>query len=230
MKIKYRLTPMLAFGITITAWGQQGATPAKPADNGPTLAETMIFIQEKLTEQGQVGWAEIRSNQPGFTFRNIFVLTDVMADPAACTFYGTSTLDSTTDLPKGRVVKPGGAFTADDLHTHTVTTSSTPLKQIEKITVEKLQDVRNEAFAEAAHPDITVTVTPPVFFVKMSASNAVLSAHTSTTQGNRTPVEKDVTIKTGGIPVRDEETANKVAKAMNHAMELCGGGPKKEIF
>ncbi len=29
---------------------------------------------------------------------------------------------------------------------------------------------------------------------------------------------------------RDEETANRVAKAMVHAAELCGGGRKPEPF
>jgi hypothetical protein len=44
-------------------------------------------------------------------------------------------------------------------------------------------------------------------------------------------VEKDTTSKTDGITIRDEETANKVAKAMSHAMELCGGGvTKKDLF
>jgi hypothetical protein len=44
-------------------------------------------------------------------------------------------------------------------------------------------------------------------------------------------VEKDLTGKTTGITTRDEDTANRVAKAMTHAMELCGGGvTKKEIF
>jgi hypothetical protein len=67
--------------------------------------------------------------------------------------------------------------------------------------------------------------------VKLSASNAVFSAHTSTTKGNQAPVEKDLTGKTTGITTRDEDTANRVAKAMTHAMELCGGGvTKKEIF
>jgi hypothetical protein len=44
-------------------------------------------------------------------------------------------------------------------------------------------------------------------------------------------VEKDVTFKKNSLTFRDEETANKVAKAMTHAMELCGGGvTKKELF
>ena len=230
MKMKFWFAPILVFGCAITAWGQQSTPPpAKPADSGPTLAATMQFIQEKLTEQGQFGWAETLSNLPGFTLRFNFNIADVMADPAACTLYTTGTLDQTMDIPPGKTLKHG--VTADDLRTHTVETDTISFKQVEKITVEKLQDVQNQENAEAAHPDVTVTVTPSIFGVKLWASTAVFSEHTSTAKGKEAPVEKDATKKTEGVVIRDEEMANKVANAMTHAMELCGGGvTKKELF
>ena len=230
MKMKFWFAPILEFGCAITAWGQQSTPPpAKPVDSGPTLAATMQFIQEKLSEQGKVGWAETGSNHPGMIMRKFVTVADVMADPEACTLYTTETVDETFDLPKGQTLKPG--FTADDLHSHTVETEPISFKQVEKISVEKMQDINNQSLAEAAHPEITVTVTPPVFYVKLWASSAVFSAHMSTTKGKQAPVEKDATSKTNGLTFRDEETANKVAKAMTHAMELCGGGvTKKELF
>jgi hypothetical protein len=228
--MRYWLTSVLLFGLAIPACAQQGAPPpAIATDNGPTLAATMQFIQEKLSQQGQVGWAETISNQPGWTLRRLVSLADVMADPAACTLYTTETVDATTDLPKGRVLKPG--FTVDDLHTRTVETDTISFKQVEKVTVEKEQDIENEALAEAAHPDVTLTATPTTFYVKLWASNAVFSIHASTTKGKHEPMEKDATSKKDGFVFRDEDTANRVAKAMTHAMELCGGGvTKKEIF
>jgi hypothetical protein len=227
---EYYLASILVSGFAIGAWAQQAApTQAAPADSGPTLAQTMQFIQEKLSQQGQVAWAVTSSSQPGMTMRHFVIISDVMADPATCTLFTTYTSDQIFDLPKGKTLKPG--FTTDDLHTQTVETDTTPFKQVEKITVEKQQDVENRALAEQAHPEITVTLTPPVFYVKMWASSAVFSAHTSTTQGKRAPVEKDSTSKLDGITVRDEDTANRLAKAMTHAMELCGGGvAKKELF
>lgn len=230
--MKYRLTSILAFGFAIAALGQQSTPPpAAPTESGPTLATTMQFIQEKLSQQGQVGWAEIMSNQPGWTIREFISVADVMADPVACTLYSTETVEYSTELPKGRVLKPGGQLTADDLHSHIVETDTIPFKQIEKITVEKMQDIVNQSLAEAAHPDTTATVTPPAFYVLLTASNAVFSVHVSTTKGSRTPVEKDSTSKKNGYTFRNEDTANRVAKAMTHAMELCGGGvTKKELF
>jgi hypothetical protein len=67
--------------------------------------------------------------------------------------------------------------------------------------------------------------------VKLWASNAVFSIHTSTTKGSQAPVEKDRTSKEDGFDFRDEESSNHAAKAMIHAMELCGGGvTKKDLF
>jgi hypothetical protein len=227
---KYYLASIFALGFAIQAWGQQAApTPANPADNGPTLAQTMQFIQEKLSQQGQVAWAQTLSNQPGLTYRYFVNIGDVMADPAACALYTTITLDITIDVPHGKVLKPG--VTADDLHERMVETDTTPLKQVERITIEKMQDIQNQANLEAAHPERIAAVTPPVFLVKLWASSPVFSAHKSTTQGRQASVEKDVTDNVGGFTIRDEDTANRVAKALTHAMELCGGGvPKKELF
>lgn len=230
MKFRNWLTPIWVLGFAVAAWGQQSTpTPAKPADSGPTLAATMQFIQQKLSEQGQFGWALTLSNQPGYIFRYFFNVSDVMADPAACTLYTTGTTYSTYDLPKGRVLKPG--VTADDIRTRKVETDTFSFKQVEKISVEKLQDLQNQANVDAAHPEVTSTVTPPVFCVKLWASSAVFTGHSSTTKGKQAPVEQDFTSKTGGFTIRDEDTANRVAKALIHAMELCGGGvTKKEIF
>ena len=232
MRMKYLLiTSVLAFGYAIAAWGQQSATPqTKPADSGPTLPATMQFIQEKLNERGRIAGEETISSTSGvITYRVLVQLSDVMADPAACTLYTTETVDRTVEVPKGKVLKPGASL--ENLHTITTETDTISFKQIEKITVEKLQDMQNQTYAEAAHPEIAVMVTPPVFYVKIWASNAVFSIHNSTVKGSQTPVENDTTSKTNGFTFRDEESANHLAKAMIHAMELCGGGvTKKELF
>lgn len=204
-------------------------TPSKSNGGGPTLAATTQFIQEKLNEQGQFGWAQTLSNNPEWTYRALFNLADVTADPAACTLYATEIEDYTTDPPPGKALKPG--LNVDNLHTHMVVTDTIFFKKVEKITVEKMEDISNQANAEAGFPDVKTTITPPVFYVKLWASSAVFTIHTSTTTGKQAPVEKDQTSKTDGIITRDEETANKVAKAMTHAMELCGGGiTKEELF
>ncbi|MGB7985883.1 MAG: hypothetical protein WCF54_12030 [Terracidiphilus sp.] len=203
---------------------------AKNADSGPSLAETLHFIQEKLSATGQVSWAFTRSDRPGYTILNVLQSHEVMADPGACALYSTGIIDTNINLPAGRMLKQGGSVTPDDLHIHSVEIDSIPFKQIENITVEKLQDFDNQTMAEAAHPEVTFTVTPSVFVVRVYASSTVFPVHTSTTTGKKATVEKDKTDKANCIVVRDEETANKIAKAMTHAMELCGGGAKKDLF
>jgi len=228
--MKHLLISILVLGVAAGACGQQAApTPAKAADSGPTLAATMQFIQEKLSQQGQVGWAETYSNQPNVPRRIFVQLTDVMADPAACTLYTTETNETFVDLPKGSTFKSNGKpVNDDDLHTHIVETDTVSFKQVEKVTVEFIV---NRALGVPAHPEISARLTPPIFYVRLWPSDAVFAIHASTTTGKQAPVEKDVTSKIMGYYYRDQETANKVAKAMTHAMELCGGGvTKKDLF
>ncbi len=196
--------------------------------DGLTLAATMQLIKEKLSQQGQFSWTETQSNLPGVTYRISDTIADVKTDLATCTLITTETVDSMVDISIGSTLNVGGKLvTADEMRSHIVETDTTPLKQVEKIIVEKVQDSRNKVYATAGHPEISVMVTPPVFYVMLSASSAVISGHTATTKGNQAKVEKDKTFKTNGLAFRDEETANRVAKAMTHAMELCGGGVSK---
>ncbi len=228
--MKVWLSLLLAFGFSITAYGQQSAPPsAKPADSGPTLAATMQFIQEKLSEHGQVAYAMLRSDDPGITHRTIDRITDVMADPGACTLYITGLSDGNIILAPGMTLKQG--LSTNDYSTHKVNTVTIAFKQVEKVSVSKLQDYQNQTFAEAGHPEITSSLTPTVFHVKLSGSSAIVTGHVSFTQGTQAPVERDITSKIIGYTFRDEETATKIAKAMKHTMELCGGGvTKKELF
>jgi hypothetical protein len=137
----------------------------KLTDGEPTLGATLEFIQEKLSEQGQIGWAQTLSNQPGLTIREFVIVSNVLADVASCALYTIETGDMNIDVPKGRNLKPG--VTADDLQTRAVETDTIPLKRIEKITVEKRQDLEYQSLVDASHPEISVTVTPPSFGVKL---------------------------------------------------------------
>jgi hypothetical protein len=206
------------------------AAPIPANDSGATLAATMLFIQQTLREQGPVGWGETYNNLPGVTYRNSDAISNVVADPAACTLSTTETVDIEVDIPPTQSLKVGGnPVTADDLRSHTVETDKVSFNQIEEITVEPVQDVKTGAYAKNGHPEISVTATPNVPFILFSASNAIFSAHTSVAKGNQPVVEKDITSKTNGFPIGDLDMANRVAKALNHAMELCGGGRKGQF-
>ena len=196
---------------------------AAPAASGPSLAETMKFIQEKLKEQGQVEFVETVSvqNQPGVTIR-ISARSkddDVVADPAACTLHAAGTYD------QSMVTSAGGKTVAtEDQHSYLAGTAA--FKDVEKITVESILDFSNRHFAESGHPEFTAPAATPVFFVELSAAKTLFTRHETNTIGNKAPVVTDEPLKEAGLVFRDEEMANRVAKAMLHAVELCGGGNK----
>jgi hypothetical protein len=203
------------------------ASCAPVSESGSTLASSMEFIQEKLSHQGQIRWSETKSSLAGVTYRIIDMIADVKADPATCTLTTTETIDTNVDLSSAGSANFGGKLiTADDMHTHIVETGRTPFEKVKTVLVEKIEDSRNKVYESANHPEISVTVTPTVFYVMLYAPSAVISAHTSTSKGNKAPVETDSNYKTNGLAFRDYETANRVAKAMIRAIELCGGVTK----
>jgi hypothetical protein len=208
-----------------------GGSPTKSAESGSTLAATMQFIKEELNQQGRVSWTEIKSNQPGVAYRTFDTIDNAKADLAACTLTTTETVDTSVVTPFGNTLSGGDKPAAtNDLRSHIVETGTTPFKQVEKVIVEKVQESRNKVLASTEHPEITATVTPTVFYVMLSASSPVFTAHTATTKGNQATTERDATFRTNGLAFRDEDTANHVAKAMIHAIELCGGTTEKDDF
>jgi len=89
------------FWFALTAWDNRARRLRQTGRQRPNSAATMQFIQEKLSEQGRVGWAETMSNHPGFIHRWFVNIADVMADPAACTLYTTETYDEASIYRKG---------------------------------------------------------------------------------------------------------------------------------
>jgi len=82
------------------------------------------------------------------------------------------------------------------------------LKDVEDIVLMPWEQVQKETDTAAGHPSFITTVDPPVFVLKVRR-----------------------TLKEGNyFDFFDEQLANRVAKAMVHAVELCGGGSKQEPF
>jgi hypothetical protein len=99
-------------------------------------------------------------------------------------------------------VETNGAVTQD-------TDAGFPLKAIGDVVVMPLEQDVKQLSAEAGHPAWTFRVDPPAF---------VLKAHRTDIKG------------TNDFDFYDEQMANRVAKAIVHAVELCGGGGKPEPF
>lgn len=71
------LALILATASVVSIDAQQNVPPPpKPPDNGPSLEVTMKFIQDKMNEQGRVGYAYTQSNLNGVTFRVFYRADD----------------------------------------------------------------------------------------------------------------------------------------------------------
>jgi hypothetical protein len=79
------------------------------------------------------------------------------------------------------------------------------LRRVEKLAVMSLQDQRNDANAREGHPEMVQVISPAVWVLVVTDPRGIRLE----------------------IPFRDEDMANRVAKALTHAVELCGGGSKE---
>jgi hypothetical protein len=167
--------------------------PPMPAADGPTLAVTMQFIQDKMNEQGRINYTlNTHDNAKGedWPVYNISIqATNVVANPATCriTWHKVTTNGGKVGIDKD--------FSLDlrNVQTFEVRTSMYEAK---------MEDTAN------GHSELDKRQDPPYFTV------------TAKLKGNE---EMPLFFST-------EEMANRIAKAMVHAVELCGGGESKEPF
>lgn len=82
------------------------------------------------------------------------------------------------------------------------------LKDIEDSVAMSLEQEFKELATAAGHPSWSARIDPPVFVLKVRRTNK----------------------RVNDFDFFDEQLTNRVAKAMVHAVELCGGGSKPEPF
>jgi hypothetical protein len=179
----------------ICASGQDVPPPPKLKDDGPSLADTMKFIKERLNSIGPVNHVAYgHDNIGGSDAVNKFSIqaTNVRANVAACRmdYHWHVTRD-------------------DQVHqVHQVLQDRDfwfSLKDVEELTVKTREQELKELGTQAGLPELTVRVDPPVFVLSIKR-----------TEG-----------PTNLFYLFDEALANRIAKAMVHAVELCGGGNKE---
>jgi hypothetical protein len=221
----------ICFALLVVSTGLAQETPVtKSADYGPSLGVTMKFIQEKLNEQGAVGYVSAQDGGMKGVFTREYVrVSDVVADSSTCTLHAkkktTSQMEGTGDTP---IFFDGKRYNG---RMEEVEASTTPFRDVDSITVEPVQDAVNRQLAEAAHPEITFAYTPAVFQLMLKGTKKdAISSHHTLKLGEEPPENSDRMDKQNLFIFRDGETANRVAKAMLHAVELCGGGSQPEPF
>ena len=202
--------------------------PPNPVGDGPSLEVTMKFIQDKMNDQGTVGYVFTYSTLNDIRFREYSLISDVVADASTCTVRLTKKTTTQIELANDATYSEGGkAVYGDDLHRELVEISTTPFKEVDSIAVESAQDFRNRQFAEGGHPEATLSYIPTVYDLSLKATKKdVFSFHRAFRLGKQPPQNFDYAGKDARFEFRDEQTANRIAKAMLHAVELCGRGNK----
>jgi hypothetical protein len=171
----------------------QGAAPAAaPIDNGPSLAETMQFIQGKLNGLGKVSFvAFYQSATDGSTGTQTITneISNVFADPNQCR------------ISYHRKAESNGSIYKDE-------NSQFSLRDVQDIVVKPWEQYETEWQAKNGHPNVICSSTsPPVTELVV-----------------RHPQGED-----NRFVFADANLADRVAKAMLHAVELCGGGSKEKF-
>jgi hypothetical protein len=184
---------------------------AKQADNGPSLEVTMQFIQDKLK-------AKLKSPPQ-----------DVVADPAACTLkivHHTEGQTQSIGYYGGFHYKP----TISDEYL------SIPFRDVEKIEVmagQQYQSLMGNEDADSASGFILrLTMTTNTSVTRQTIEHCEKKGDRCLRDGDDKKVESNETVAHAGSWIGwfdDADTPNRIAKAMSHAAELCGGG-KAEPF
>jgi hypothetical protein len=172
----------------LTCAAQDVPPPPKPADDGPSLADTMKFIEEKLGAIGRVNYVVYIHNDKlgtdGGTATVTFEATNVRASVVGCRidYHEQQKWDD-------KVVSEGDEWFR--------------LKAVEEVVVKTKEQHLKGLFSKLGEPQWTHRVDPPVFVlsIKVKAVECFLELY-------------------------DESLAHRIAKALVHAVELCGGGSK----
>jgi hypothetical protein len=206
----------------LSAIASQGAAPASapPAgaqtNSGPSLAETMKYIQDKVNQQGKIEY------------------TVFHRDPAT----GESSSILYYENPQVIAVDPAGGLSVQIFSGYTgsgypaendTETWRLNFKDVGKLEVLSASDSYNRNNTGSENH-----VSPQYFILDIHLiGGRTVQKHVS--QGYRAGWHnyvKSSDSSTGELILlfRDEESADRAAKAFVHAVELCGGGSKPELF
>jgi len=165
---------------------------AASSTSGPSLAETIQFIQEKMNDVGKVAWVDfLQDAKDGSTWTETFTteLNNVIVDQNQCRF------------SYHRKVTDNGETDSDQNYFFS-------LRDVQDIIVKPEEQNQTDWIAQNGKPNIIVTSTSP--------SIATLIVHRPRGEMNT-------------FRFTDANLADRVAKAMQHAVELCGGGNRDKF-
>jgi len=207
----------------------QPAAPA-PAASGPSLEATMKYIQDKVNQQGSIVYVESSNNTlTGESVPAYQVSSESLIDEAVPA--GGLSLEEKDSVGMANMKMTWRVYFKD---------------------VEKLEVLSSTDYNHRESPAMLYQDDPPFFVLVVHlAAGKTVQQHIAVTLNNKeNPAvkgvhhapyksnsmsnnffkESDKNVGEFALHFRDEDTANRVAKAMIHAIELCGGGSQPELF
>jgi hypothetical protein len=176
------------------------APVAASAASSPTLADTMKFIQNKLNDNNKTSWIDNaqRTLDAGTKWTDTVTheFSSVVADTGQCRI--SYHIFSKHSLPYWAMKTSDGKNNKGEDKTFS-------LRSVQEIVVKPWEQYENEWLEKNGHPDATVISSAPAI-----TALVVRQPH---------GVENVFTFD-------DSALADRIAKAMVHAVELCGGGQK----
>jgi hypothetical protein len=215
---------VLAVSTALSAQKKAVPPQPKPADQGPSLAVTAKFIQDKLNEEGNINYQE-------YTHDSI----DGKDVPLNNFSFGVPSFEITEAC--GYTLKQKWALgqgSAEKLATQsepTTAAQSGSLSSIKSVRVTNIDDWLTQELINENMPSKTARVVPELFVLRLIAP----PPEQCTENGRDLKVNGVCPTPFWAVMLdtwrfHDVDTANRVAKAVVHAVELCGGGSPPEPF
>jgi hypothetical protein len=200
----------------LSAIVSQGAAPtnAPPVgaqtNNGPSLAETMKYIQDKMNQQGKI------------------VFTRFYRDPAT----GESSSSQCSEEDQVIAVDPAGGLFFQSSGEYT-NNNDTDTWRLNFKDVGKLEVLSGSDAWSRNNPEYEYQISPQYFYLYIHfIAGRTVQVHVIRVLSGKhgKPTSSDSSTREIRLAFRDEESADRAAKAIIHAVELCGGGSKPELF
>src|ERR1035437_2773456 len=176
------------------------APAAASAASSPTLADTMKFIQDKLNDNNKTSWIDnakyTRAEGTGWTDTVTHDFSSVVADTGQCR------------ISYHIFTKHSASYTymkTSDGKNNKGEDKTFSLRSVQEIVVKPWEQYETEWLAKNGHPDKTIASSAPaITALVVRQPNGMENVFTFT----------------------DAALADRVARAMVHSVELCGGGQK----
>lgn len=198
--------------------------PPRPGDNGPSLAQTAQSVRESLTSHGSLEYRQTSSVLKGVSFHNSYSIPQVQADPSTCMLRIKEAIATQIELAEGVTYNENGkAISGADLNRSRTVESTASLRDVAWVTVEPAKTLWERAAAENGQ-SITITLDPPVYLLTLKSPNSNAFTFHENYQVGLQPGQTHSAENHNYLTFASEEAANRAARALIRAAELCGGG------